>query len=66
MATPIDRQIRRMERKVADLYEQAVTAEFEGPNWLVPKLEAQIRDIEKDLIRLEGKRGIWDISEVKP
>lgn len=48
------RAIARLEREEARLYTEAYEAYWFGPSMLVPKLEARLEDIHKQLVALSA------------
>ena len=52
----LDRKIARLEKARDLVYEAAMKAYHEGPNWLLPKLEAQVEEMNEELERLEAMR----------
>ena len=55
-AQDVSRQIRLLEKKEAQVYEKAYDAYWNGPSYLVPKLEAELAAIHRQLVGLEAMR----------
>lgn len=52
----LDRKIARLEKARDEVYCDAMKAYHEGPNWLLPKLESKVEEMNTELERLEAQR----------
>jgi len=56
MAIPLDRKIGLLEKKEEAVCEKIYYAYWQGPSILLPKLEAELAAIHRDLVALESTR----------
>lgn len=52
----LDRKIARLEKARDEIYEEAMDAYWNGPNWALPKLEAKVEEMNEELERREAQR----------